>query len=40
MYITANKFVKTLNEEDYEIGEKEKSVFLKRKRNGESGKIF
>ena len=28
MYITANRFVKTLKEEDYEIGEKEKSVFL------------
>lgn len=27
-YITANNFVLTLSEEDYEIGEKEKSVFL------------
>lgn len=27
-YVTADRFVKTLKEEDYEIGEKEKSVFL------------
>lgn len=28
MYITANRFVKTLKEDDYEISEKEKAVFL------------
>ncbi len=28
VYITANRFVKTLTPEDYEIGEKEKSIFL------------
>ncbi len=27
-YITANRFVKTLNEEDYELDEKEKTIFL------------
>ena len=27
-YITANRFVKTLTPDDYEIGEKEKSIFL------------
>ncbi|MEG1394654.1 MAG: preprotein translocase subunit SecA [Clostridia bacterium] len=27
-YITANRFVKTLQDDDYEIGEKEKSIYL------------
>ena len=40
MYITANKFVKTLNEEDYEIGEKEKSVFLNENGTEKAEKYF
>ena len=40
LYITANNFVHTLNEEDYEIGEKEKSVFLNENGTEKAEKYF
>ncbi|MDE5617180.1 MAG: preprotein translocase subunit SecA, partial [Clostridia bacterium] len=40
MYITADRFVKTLKEEDYEIGEKEKSVFLNENGTEKAEKYF
>ncbi len=39
-YITANRFVKTLKEEDYELGEKEKTVFLNESGAEKAEKYF
>ena len=39
-YITANRFVKTLTEEDYELGEKEKTVFLNESGSAKAEKYF
>ena len=39
-YIAANRFVKTLKEEDYELGEKEKTVFLNEQGSEKAEKYF
>lgn len=39
-YITANRFVKTLTEADYELGEKEKTVFLNESGAEKAEKYF
>ncbi len=39
-YITANRFVKTLKEEDYEVGDKEKTVFLNESGSEKAEKYF